>query len=252
MSFRVIIPARYQSTRLPAKVLADISGKPMIRHVYERALASGADDIIIATDDQRVADVAKSFDANVCMTSPDHQSGTERLSEVVGSLGIEDEEIIVCLQGDEPLIPPDVIRKVAEDLEEHDNVKVASVCVPLVDVEDLFRPNVTKVVMNRRNYALYFSRAPIPYGRDTFKDKSKIKLNGLHFRHIGIYAYRAGFLQEYIAWDPCPAEPLENLEQLRVLWHGGRIHMIVHKGQIPAGIDTPEDLERVRAYLKSK
>ncbi len=249
MEFHVVIPVRYDSTRLPGKALADIGGKPMVQHVYERALNSGAEEVIIATDDKRIAEVAESFGAHVCMTSADHKSGTERLAEAVVALGLEDDEIVVCLQGDEPLIPPEIIRQVAEDLEEHDNVKVSSICVPIKETYELFSPSVTKVVLNRRNYAMYFSRAPIPYGRDTFSDQQNIKLNGSHFRHVGLYAYRVGFVQEYLEWGPCPAEELEGLEQLRILWQGGRIHMAVAKSNLPLGVDTEEDLVRVREHI---
>ncbi|WP_423064210.1 3-deoxy-manno-octulosonate cytidylyltransferase [Candidiatus Paracoxiella cheracis] len=249
MEFHVVIPVRYDSTRLPGKALADIGGKPMVQHVYERALNSGAEEVIIATDDKRIAEVAESFGAHVCMTSADHKSGTERLAEAVVALGLEDDEIVVCLQGDEPLIPPEIIRQVAEDLEEHDNVKVSSICVPIKETYELFSPSVTKVVLNRRNYAMYFSRAPIPYGRDTFSDQQNIKLNGSHFRHVGLYAYRVGFVQEYLEWGPCPAEELEGLEQLRILWQGGRIHMAVAKSNLQLGVDTEEDLARVREHI---
>lgn len=252
MDFRVIIPVRYDSSRLPGKALLDIGGKPMVQHVYERAIESGAEDVIIATDDKRISDVAQSFGANVCMTSIDHQSGTERLSEAVLALGLEDQDIVVCLQGDEPFIPADMIRQTAEDLAEHDNVKVSTLCTPITTVDDIFNPAVVKVVMNRRNYALYFSRAPIPWCRDSFDNKKNIKLNDHpYFRHIGIYAYRAGFLQEYIAWGACPAENIEKLEQLRILWHGGRIHLQVYKGAIPIGVDTEEDLQRAREHYQS-
>ncbi|AZV76193.1 3-deoxy-manno-octulosonate cytidylyltransferase [Coxiella burnetii] len=249
MEFRVIIPARFDSTRLPGKALVDIAGKPMIQHVYESAIKSGAEEVVIATDDKRIRQVAEDFGAVVCMTSSDHQSGTERIAEAAVALGFEDDEIIVCLQGDEPLIPPDAIRKLAEDLDEHDNVKVASLCTPITEVDELFNPHSTKVVLNRRNYALYFSHAPIPWGRDTFSDKENLQLNGSHYCHVGIYAYRVGFLEEYLSWDACPAEKMEALEQLRILWHGGRIHMVVAKSKCPPGVDTEEDLERVRAYF---
>lgn len=251
MEFRVIIPVRYASTRLEGKALLDIAGKPMIEHVYQRAMESGAEDVIIATDDKRIAEIAQGFGASVCMTSVDHQSGTERLAETVVALGLDDHEIVVCLQGDEPLLPAEIIRKAAEDLEEHDNIKVATVCTPIKSVDELFNPNVTKVVLNRRNYALYFSRAPIPWHRDEFQDKNTIAFDDYpYYRHIGVYAYRAGFLQEYVALAACPAEKMEMLEQLRILWHGGRIHLIVHKGALPAGVDTEEDLKRVRAHFE--
>ncbi|MFW0094348.1 MAG: 3-deoxy-manno-octulosonate cytidylyltransferase [Coxiella endosymbiont of Haemaphysalis qinghaiensis] len=250
VEFRVIIPVRYDSSRLPGKALADIAGKPMIRRVYECAVKSGAEDVVIATNDKRISTVAEDFGAAVCITSSDHQSGTERIAEAVVVLGLEDDEIVVCLQGDEPLITPEVIRKLAEDLDEHDNVKVASLCIPITDVNELFNPNTTKVVLNRRNYALYFSHAPIPWERFTFNSKESIKLNGSHFRHVGIYAYRVGFLEEYLSWNSCPAEKLEALEQLRILWHGGRIHMVVAKEKYMPSVDTEEDLQRVREYCK--
>ena len=249
MEFRVVIPARYRSSRLPGKALADIAGKPMIQHVYECAVKSGAEDVMIATDDKRICKIAEEFGAIVCMTSPDHQSGTERIAEAVVALGLEDDEIVVCLQGDEPFISPEAIRKLAEDLDRHDNVKVASLCTPLTNVEELFNPHTTKVVLNRRNYALYFSHAPIPWDRAMFADKQNVRLNGSHYRHIGIYAYRVGFLEEYLSWDACSAEKLESLEQLRILWHGVRIHMVVIKEKCFSGVDTEEDLKRVRAYL---
>lgn len=250
VEFRVIIPVRYDSDRLPGKALADIAGRPMIQHVYERAVKSGAEDVVIATNDKRISTVAENFGAAICITSSDHQSGTERVAETVVILGLEDDEIVVCLQGDEPLITPEVIRKLAEDLDEHDNVKVASLCALITDVNELFNPNTTKVVLNRRNYALYFSHAPIPWGRSTFNSKTSIKLNGFYFRHIGIYAYRVGFLEEYLSWNSCPAEKLEGLEQLRILWHGGRIHMVVTKEKYMPSVDTEEDLQRVREYFK--
>lgn len=253
MEFRIIIPARYASTRLPGKSLIDIVGKPMIQRVYESAIKSGAKDIVIATDDKRIKSVAEGFGAVVYMTSSDHQSGTDRVAEAAGALGLKDNDIVVCLQGDELLIHAHAIRKLAEDLDEHDTVKVASLCTPIADVEELFNPHTTKVVLNQRNYALYFSHAPIPWGRDTFSDKENIQLNGFYYRHVGIYAYRVDFLEEYFSWgdDNCPAEKLEILEQLRILWHGGRIHMVIYKGTCLPGVNTEEDLKRVRAYFSS-
>jgi len=222
----------------------------MLQYVYESALKSGADDVVIAADDHRISKVVESFGATVCMTSPDHCSGTERLSEAVIALGLEQDDIVVCLQGDEPLIPSTIIRQVAEDLAKHDNVKVASICEPINEVDELFNPSSVKVVMNRRGYAMYFSRAPIPWGRDAFPDKKNIELNHNYFRHVGLYAYRVGFLEEYMQWGSCPAEELESLEQLRILWHGERIHMLVTTSNLPAGVDTEEDLKRVRAHFE--
>lgn len=249
MEFRVIIPVRYNSSRLPGKALVDIAGKTMIQRVYECAVNSGAEDVIIATDDKRIYKIAEEFGAIVRMTSSDHQSGTERIAEAVVALGLEDNEIVVCLQGDEPLIEPEAIRKLAEDLDKHDNIKVASLCTPLTNIEELFNPHTTKVVLNRRNYALYFSHAPIPWNRATFPDKKDIKLNSSYYRHIGMYAYRVSFLEEYLSWDACSSEKLESLEQLRILWNGGRIHMVITKEKYFFSVDTEEDLKRVRAYL---
>lgn len=253
MEFRVIIPVRYASTRLPGKALLDIAGKPMIQHVYERAAASGAESVIIATDDDRVRKVAEEFGATVVMTSPEHQSGSERLAEVVVALGYPDDDVVVNVQGDEPLIPSAIIQQVAQDLIDHDNIKMATLCEPIKSSDDLFNPHIVKVTMNRRGYAFYFSRAPIPWVRDEFPLKaSKTLTDGEHFRHIGIYAYRVGFLQEYVAWEACPLELMEGLEQLRVLWNGGRIHVAVAKEKSPIGVDTEEDLEKVRKLLSKK
>jgi len=254
MEFRVIIPARYESTRLPGKPLLDLAGKPMIQHVYERCVDSGAESVVIATDDSRIEEAAKKFGAQVCLTSEEHLTGTDRIAEAANAFEYDDDDIVISVQCDEPLIPATSIRQLAEDLEEHDNVKVASLCERIEDVNELFNPNVVKVVLNHRNYAIYFSRAAIPWERESFnqEDRSKIQLNGSHFRHIGIYAYRVGFLRDYVDWTDCALEGLEALEQLRILWHGGRIHMCISKKQIPPGIDTEEDLETVRAFLKKK
>lgn len=250
MEFHVVIPVRYESECFPGKALVDINGKPMLQHVYERAVASGAEEVVIATDDKRVIAAAEAFGAAVCVTSGEHHSGAERLSEAVGILGLEDDEIVVCVQDDEPCIPSKLIREVASDLNTHDNVKVVSICESIENPNVLFNPNTVKVVLNRRHYATYFSHAPIPWERDAFEDQSTVQLSGHHYRHIPLYAYRVGFLQEYMAWDPCPAEELESLEQLRILWHGGRIHMLVAKEPLPPGIRVPEDVACVEAYLK--
>lgn len=250
--FRIIIPVRYDSVRLPGKALLDIAGKPMIQHVYERAAASGAESVVIATDNERIQKVAEDFGATVCMTSPEHQSGSERLAEAIVALGYPDDDVVVNVQGDEPLIPSGIIKQVAQDLLDHDNIKVATLCEPIKDAADIFNPHIVKVVMNRRGYALYFSRAPIPWIRDHFPLQGDASFNNEapeHFRHIGIYAYRVGFLQEYVAWEACPLEKMEALEQLRVLWHGGRIHVAIAKEKSPLGVDTEEDLEKVRKII---
>ncbi len=246
MEFSVIIPARYKSTRLPGKMLLDIAGKPMVQHTYERAVESGAENVVIATDDNRIAEVAEGFGAKVVMTAETHASGTERLSEAVQALEYEDDDIVVCLQGDEPLIKSKIIRELAEGLAEHDNVKIASVCEPIHDVDELFDPHVVKVVLNRRHYAMYFSRAPIPWELKSFENKNDITLADHHYRHLGIYGYRVSFLEDYMGWVACPLEKLESLEQLRTLWHGGRVFMHVSDTKTPPGIDTEKDLDRVR------
>jgi 3-deoxy-manno-octulosonate cytidylyltransferase (CMP-KDO synthetase) len=248
MEFRVIIPARYESSRLPGKMLADIAGKPMIQHVYERALASGAESVVIATDDDRIREAAESFGAPVCMTSPDHISGTDRIAEAVVTLDYLEEEIIVNVQGDEPLIPPEVIRQVAEDLNRFENARVATLYEPIKTIEELFDTNKVKVVLNKRGYALYFSRAPIAWAREalTIPPAKNQALKTSHFRHIGLYAFRAGFLQEYTQWEISPLEEMEKLEQLRVLWNGGRVHLTEAQKTVPGDVNTEEDLEIVR------
>ncbi|OOF40043.1 3-deoxy-manno-octulosonate cytidylyltransferase [Rodentibacter mrazii] len=251
MSFTVIIPARFASSRLPGKPLAEIAGKPMIQHVFEKAQQSGANRVIIATDNEKVAAVAQGFGAEVCMTSEQHNSGTERLAEVVEKLTISDDEIIVNIQGDEPLIPPVIVRQVAENLAKF-KVNMATLAVKIHEAEELFNPNVVKVLTDKEGYVLYFSRSVIPYDRDQFmglQDITKATLAEVYLRHIGIYAYRAGFIKKYVQWAPTQLENLEKLEQLRVLWNGERIHVELAK-EVPAvGVDTAEDLEKVRSIL---
>lgn len=254
MDFHVIIPARLHSTRLPGKVLLTIAGKPMLQHVHERAIESGAQHVVIATDDEKVAEVAEHFGASVCMTADSHQSGTERLAEAVASLGYESDDIIVCLQADEPMMPPALIRQLAMNLEEHDHVKVATFATKLKSAEELLNPNVVKVVLNYRNYATYFSRAPIPWDRDQFSQiqsthSEKLTLSDAYHRHIGLYAYRAGFLETYSNWPSCLNERLESLEQLRILWNGYKIHVGITDISIPSGVDTQADLDRVKRLL---
>jgi 3-deoxy-manno-octulosonate cytidylyltransferase (CMP-KDO synthetase) len=250
MGFSVIIPARYASTRFPGKPLADIAGKPMIQHVYERALLSDAQRVIIATDDQRIADVATAFGAEVCMTKEDHPSGTDRLQEVVHKLGFYADDIVVNVQGDEPLIPPRVINQVAHNLSAEIDAGIATLSEPIHDLESLLNPNVVKVVSNHRGMAMYFSRAPIPWPRNAFmKDKSVMPEGYSWQRHIGIYAYRVKMLNDFVKWSPAPVEDTECLEQLRAMWNGALIHVDVADELPPAGVDTPEDLERLRALL---
>lgn len=242
--FTVIIPARYASTRLPGKPLADIHGKPMVVRVMEQAIKSGASRVIIATDHPDVAAAVIAAGGEACMTNPDHQSGTERLAEVIDTYGFSDDEIIVNVQGDEPLIPPEIIRQVAHNLQ-GSQANMGTLAVPIHSAQEVFNPNAVKVVMDKDGYALYFSRATIPWDRDQFA-KSKETIGDTFLRHIGIYAYRAGFIRRYIAWDASPLEKIEMLEQLRVLWYGEKIHVAVAEKAPGAGVDTPEDLELVR------
>ncbi|MBW3805741.1 3-deoxy-manno-octulosonate cytidylyltransferase [Aeromonas jandaei] len=247
MSFVVVIPARYASTRLPGKPLADIHGKPMVQHVVEKALQSGADRVIVATDDARVQQALQSTGVEVCMTSPDHQSGTERLAEVCRHYGFAADTIIVNVQGDEPLIPPAIIRQVADNLAAA-TAPMATLSVPIRDSEEAFNPNAVKVVTDKDGYALYFSRATIPWDRDRFA-KGHEQIGDHYQRHIGIYAYRAGFIQRYVDWAPSVLEQVEALEQLRVLWYGEKIHVAQALEAPPVGVDTQADLEKVRAFL---
>ncbi|MDO6454021.1 3-deoxy-manno-octulosonate cytidylyltransferase [Neptunomonas phycophila] len=250
MGFSVIIPARYGSSRFPGKPLADIAGKPMVQHVYERALLSEADRVIIATDDSRIADTARAFGAEVCMTREDHPSGTDRLQEVVAQLGFAPDDIVVNVQGDEPLIPPCVINQVAQNLMAEPQASIATLSEPIEDIESLLNPNVVKVVTDRNGLAMYFSRAPIAWPRDAFNRDKTIMPTGFNWqRHIGIYAYRVGLLNSFVTWEPADVENTECLEQLRALWNGAKIHVAVANELPPAGVDTPEDLERLRALF---
>ncbi|MBL7634128.1 3-deoxy-manno-octulosonate cytidylyltransferase [Atlantibacter hermannii] len=248
MSFVTIIPARYASTRLPGKPLVDINGKPMIVHVLERARESGADRVIVATDTVEVADAVRAAGGEVCMTRADHESGTERLAEVVEKMGFADDTIIVNVQGDEPMIPPAIIRQVAENLANCD-AGMATLAIPVHSAEEAFNPNAVKVVMDKKGYALYFSRATIPWDRDRFA-QSRDEIANYFLRHIGIYGYRAGFIRRYVTWAPSELEHIEKLEQLRVLWHGEKIHVAVAHEVPGTGVDTPADLERVRAEMR--
>ncbi len=247
MSFIVIIPARFASSRLPGKPLADINGKPMVIHVMERALESGANRVIVATDHPDVFKAVEAAGGEVCMTLADHQSGTERLAEVIEKYGFADDEIIVNVQGDEPLVPPVIISQVAENLASC-AAGMATLAVPIETAEEAFNPNAVKVVMDINGYALYFSRATIPWERERFA-KSKESVGDTFLRHIGIYAYRAGFVRRYVTWAPSQLENIELLEQLRVLWYGEKIHVAVAKAIPSVGVDTPEDLQRVREFF---
>ncbi|QHM76030.1 3-deoxy-manno-octulosonate cytidylyltransferase [Mixta theicola] len=248
MSFVVIIPARFASTRLPGKPLVDIHGKPMVVHVMERALQSGADRVIVATDHPDVAAAVSAAGGEVCLTRADHQSGTERLAEVVEKYQFADDTIIVNVQGDEPLIPPEIIRQLADNLAGV-TAGMATLAVPIDSAEEAFNPNAVKVVRDAQGYALYFSRATIPWDRERFA-QSRDAIGDSLLRHIGIYAYRAGFIRRYVSWQPSELEQIELLEQLRVLWYGEKIHVDVAQTTPAAGVDTAEDLARVRAVLQ--
>lgn len=246
MAFTIIIPARYASSRLPGKPLLDIAGKPMIQHVYERACESIADQVIIATDDARIEQVAKSFGADVCMTSEHHRSGTDRLAEVVLARQLADDDIIINVQGDEPCLPAELINQVARDLEQYPDADMASLFSQIQQEKQVFDPNVVKVVMDGSGYALYFSRAPIPWMRDHFNTESTLPPELPHYRHIGLYGYRASFLKHYAELSPCVLETEESLEQLRALYHGKKIHMSEALIAAGHGVDTEEDLIEVR------
>lgn len=250
MKFRVVIPARYGATRLPGKPLRCLLGKPLLQYVFDNAVASEADEVVIATDDDRIRKVAEGFGAVVCMTSAQHLSGTERLAEVAALNRYAADSIVVNVQGDEPLLPPLSIRQVAEDLAAYPAASIATLCSRLTQAEQLFNPNVVKVVMDQQGYALYFSRAAIPWDRDGIATSSaQTELKADYFRHIGLYAYRAGFLHEYVNLQPCQAEQLESLEQLRALWYGYRIHVAEALAEMDGGVDTEEDLMRVEGLL---
>ncbi|OCG01079.1 3-deoxy-manno-octulosonate cytidylyltransferase [Gilliamella sp. wkB112] len=255
MKFSVIIPARYASSRLPAKPLADIHGKPMIVRVMEQAQKSSANRVIVATDHQQVFDVVKSYGGEVILTSDKHNSGTERLAEVINAYQFADDEVIVNVQGDEPLIPPIIIDQVATNLVQY-KTGMATLAVPITSVEEAFNTGAVKVVTDKDGYALYFSRATIPWERDRFAKATDLykqtSIGDFYLRHIGIYAYRAGFIRKYISWTPSALEQIEMLEQLRVLWYGEKIHVEVAKQSPAIGVDTQEDLENVRALFKEQ
>ncbi|AEF22849.1 3-deoxy-manno-octulosonate cytidylyltransferase [Pseudomonas fulva] len=249
-AFTVVIPARYASTRLPGKPLQDIAGKPMVQHVWEQACKSGATQVVVATDDARIVEACKGFGAEVLLTRVDHNSGTDRLAEVAAALGLAADAIVVNVQGDEPLVPPSIIDQVAANLAGNPQAGIATLAEPIEDVAALFNPNVVKVASDLNGLALTFSRAPLPWARDAFAaDRDALPAGVPYRRHIGIYAYRTGFLQDFVAWGPCWLENTECLEQLRALWHGVRIHVADALEAPPAGVDTQEDLDRVRRLL---
>ncbi len=243
MAFVVVIPARFASSRLPGKPLADIAGKPMVQLVWQQAMQSGASRVIIATDDARVEAAAQAFGAEVLMTNPNHNSGTERLAEVVKMLGLAADTVVVNVQGDEPFIPPSIIRQVADNLASQQQARMATLAVALTSQAEIANPNIVKVVCDQHGYALYFSRAVVPFDRDgAFTEQL-----AMHYRrHIGIYAYRAGFILDYVSWPTSSLEQIECLEQLRVLWQGEKIHVALAQEVPPVGVDTPADLAHAR------
>jgi 3-deoxy-manno-octulosonate cytidylyltransferase (CMP-KDO synthetase) len=236
MNFHAVIPARFASTRLPGKPLLSIAGKPMVVRVAEQAAKSGAQEIWIATDHQPILDTAREHGFNACLTHAHHASGTDRIAEVVEQRGWADDAIIVNVQGDEPLIPPNLIRAVAQHLHDHPDCAIATACHPVHDEAVWRNPNVVKVVLDKNGNALYFSRAPIPFPRDGASS------DYVALRHVGIYAYRAGFLRAFGKLAPAPQEQIESLEQLRALWHGYRIGVTITADAPPAGVDTEADL----------
>lgn len=250
LPFIVAIPARFGSTRLPGKPLLPLAGDPMILHVARRAAAAGAAQVVVATDDPRIAEALAGQSLTVCMTSAHHTSGSDRLAECAVQLGWADDAVIVNLQGDEPLAPASGIRAVAQALIESDS-PMATLVTPLVDVDELFNPNCVKVVCDAGGHALYFSRAPVPWARDAFvHSRNSLPSNVPFARHIGIYAYRAAFLRRFSNLARSPLEAIESLEQLRALEHGFRIAVRTAPEPFPAGVDTPEDLARVDTLLR--
>lgn len=238
MSFTVIIPARFASTRFPEKMLAELHGKPMLQHVYERAKQSDAKAVYVATDDKRIEDAAKQFTDNVVMTSVHHTSGTTRLAEAVDSLELGDDEVIVNVQGDEPGIPPEVINQVANLLINNTDADIATLCCAIDDVTLVNDPNVVKVVLNKKGQALYFSRSPIPHLT------SKLFKKGNYLHHIGIYAYHANYLKRFANYPATLLDQQESLEQLRAMVHGDSIVVAKACKTVPPGVDTPGDLDK--------
>lgn len=258
MSYTVVIPARYAASRLPGKPLRELAGRSLVEHAWRCAQRSGAAEVIVATDDERIASVARGFGAKVCMTDPAHASGTDRIAEVARAIGLADDAVVVNLQSDEPQMPPALLDQVAAEALGDSEAAIATLCTPIESAEELFDPNVVKVVTDRHGHALYFSRAPIPWAREAFAQGARVlpapEQSGLadlagHFRHIGLYAYRAGFLREYVSWEPCALERTEALEQLRAMWHGRRIRVAIACERPGPGIDTPEDLAALQAAM---
>jgi len=252
LRFKVVIPARYASTRLPGKPLRNIAGRPMIAHVCEKAQQSGAEEVVVATDDERIRQAVTDLGLCAIMTRADHQSGTERIAEVAEQCGWAGHEIIVNLQGDEPLVPPELIHELAAVLAGQQQAGIATLAAEIVGQEEIFNPNAVKVVLNKDSNALFFSRAPIPWDRDGFaRQEKQVSHKMPYFRHIGMYAYTVDFLKRYCQWDASVLETVESLEQLRILWHSEAIRVKVIDKVPPAGVDTEEDLIRVDRLMRS-
>jgi 3-deoxy-manno-octulosonate cytidylyltransferase (CMP-KDO synthetase) len=248
--FKVVIPARYAAVRFPGKALAEFAGSTIVQHVWERSMASSASEVIIATDDERIAGAAKAFGAEVMMTATDHQSGTDRVAEVAGRMGWADDLVVVNVQGDAPLIPSSSIEGVAKSLREHRSAAIATTCAPIINRDEYHDPNVVKVVFDKDCRALYFSRSAIPavaHGRPN--DSGELGFSA--WRHIGLYAYRVAALKQITAAEPCALEECEKLEQLRALWNGMEIRVAIASEDHGPDVDTPADLEAAVRYLAS-
>lgn len=256
MNCLVVIPARYASVRLPGKPLADVAGKPMVVRVYEHAAASGIGPIVVASDDERVVAAVQACGADAVLTSRAHASGTDRIAEVVAMRGLDPATVVVNVQGDEPLLPPSLIEQVAANLSLREDFAIATLCEEIEREDEIFDPDVVKVVFDEKGRAAYFSRAPIPYCRGRFDaGAGTVRISAgrrLHYRHIGLYAYRAGFLNRFSSLAPAPSEVAESLEQLRAIHHGYPIHVEPARERPGPGVDTPADLERVRAIFERR
>ena len=249
--FHVIIPARFGSTRLPGKPLLAVAGRPLLQWVWQSALASGAASVLVATDDERIRAAAAKFGADCVMTSAQHVSGTDRIAEAVRAKGLPADDIVVNLQGDEPAMPASIVARVAAALREVPGSDIATAVSPLESLQDFLDPNCVKALRAADGRALYFSRAPVPWPRDSITADRPTVFAGA-WRHIGIYAYRVRSLLQFAAWPATPLEMTEKLEQLRALEHGMHIHLVALAESPPAGVDTPQDLERVRAALEGR
>jgi 3-deoxy-manno-octulosonate cytidylyltransferase (CMP-KDO synthetase) len=243
VNFHVIIPARYASTRLPAKALCEIAGKPMVQHVYEQACKSSASTVVVATEDIRIVKACEKFGAPVCLTSDKHLSGTDRIAETVKLMDYAPDALIVNVQGDQPYVPYENIDQVAHNLILYESANIATLCERIHEEEDLTNPAVVKVVTDREGYALYFSRSRVPWS------KSIDLHHQLYYKHIGLYAYRASTIQQFVTWTPAPAELSESLEQLRFLHHGEKIHVAIAFKNPPLEVNTVEDLEKIRQVM---